>query len=286
MDELIRVAHNIQCNLIGRTQQGFIHFLPRADISLRVSLAEHCNLNCAGCDHFSPLAKPRFADFDEAARDFDRLSKLFEGKMGFIHLEGGEPLLHPDINKFLTMARQKFPKSRINIVTNGLKLAGMPEDFWKACNQNDIVIFPTKYPISANYEAAEQKAKAYNVRFDYFNAGEQIKTLFKLPMDLDGTQDGRRSFFFCHRANNCIYLQNGRLYTCTVAPTARHFDAHFGTHIFDEEANSIDIHKAASAAEILEFLAKPIPFCRYCMIEQTQYGIPWRKSSKDITEWT
>ena len=42
---------------------------PRTEISFEVALAEHCNLRCAGCDHFSPIAEPEFADIKEFERD-------------------------------------------------------------------------------------------------------------------------------------------------------------------------------------------------------------------------
>ena len=286
MNQIIVQSHNINSALISNLQEGIVRCMPKADINFRIALAEHCNLNCAGCDHFSPLAKPQFANFEETERDFTRLAELFEDNVGYIHLEGGEPLLHPEIIKFLEMTRQKFPTARINIITNGLKLLSMPEEFWKSCRSNKIVIFPTKYPVQIDYEKIKKKAEKSGVKFVYFSSGETIKTLFKLPLDLEGTLDGRQSFLYCHRANYCIYLQNGRLYTCTVAPTARHFDNKFGTHLFDEESNSIDIYKANSAQEILEFLAKPIPFCRYCKIQETVNGIPWHQSKKNIDEWT
>ena len=39
-------------------------------------------------------------------------------------------------------------------------------------------------------------------------------------------------------------------------------------------------------AKILEFLAKPIPFCRYCMVDKVKRGLLWETSKKDIKEWT
>ena len=29
---------------------------------LEIHLVDHCNLNCGGCNHFSPIAKPWFID--------------------------------------------------------------------------------------------------------------------------------------------------------------------------------------------------------------------------------
>ncbi len=260
---------------------------PRTEISFEVALAEHCNLRCAGCDHFSPIAEPEFADIKEFERDLSRLSELFNGQAQEIHLLGGEPLLNPDIVLFLQAARKSFSQSVIDITTNGLLLKQMSEEFWTACRENKIVIRPTKYPVSLDYDALEKLAAEHNVEYHYFgNTANVIKTLNKYPLDINGMQDARRSFRLCYRANKCIYLQHGRLYTCTVAPTIRHLNKRFGLKLMESPENSIDIYSAKSAQEIVEFLARPIPFCKYCMPEKVQNGLVWRQSEGDLLEWT
>jgi len=152
-----------------------------------VALAEHCNLRCAGCDHFSPIAEPEFADIEEFKRDFARLSDLFAGQAQEIHLLGGEPLLHPDIMMFVQVARNNFPQAVIDITTNGLLLKQMSEEFWTACRENKIVIRPAKYPVSLDYDALEKLATGHNVEYRYIgNTGNVIKTLNKYPLDING----------------------------------------------------------------------------------------------------
>ena len=286
VDGLLRNSFAWQQQLMSQMQTQFLHLLPHTKLSFEVALAEHCNLNCRGCDHFSPLATPELVDFDKLLMDFTRLANLFGKRVRRVDLLGGEPLLNPDIINFFKMSRKVFSEAFIHIISNGTLLLRVPEEFWTACRENSIVIFVTKYPIPVDYDAIQERAKYYQVDFRYFNAGEPVKKLYSMKLDLDGLQDDSKNFLICHRANGCIYLQNGRLWTCTVAPTARHFDRHFGTHIFDEESNSIDIHKATSAEEIMQFLAKPIPFCAYCNITATTYGMDWTQSKKEITEWT
>lgn len=273
--------------LINRT--GIIHCIPKTahEFLFEVSLAEHCDLNCVGCSHFSPLAEPEFADYEETARDFSRLSSLFHGHVKEIHLMGGEPLLHPDINKFMKMARENFPDAAIIIVTNGLKLLNQTEEFWLACKENNIAIQPTKYPIPLNYEEMEKRAADYGVEYRYFGgSGKVTKTMNLFKMDVKGLQDSRRNFLFCYQANQCVYLQHGRLYTCPVAPTARHFNKYFGEDLKESPEDSIDIYQVNSAREILDFLARPIPFCRYCMMEKTRLYQSWRQTERSIKEWT
>lgn len=272
---------------MDRIEKIGVRHTPWSTLSFEVALAEHCNLKCAGCDHFSPVAEPEFADIEEFTRDCERLSELFSGSAREIHLLGGEPLLHPDITSFLKTARRCFPGAVIDITTNGMLLPKMGAVFWNTCHEEKIVIRPTKYPVEEiDYKAAERLAEQFGVEYRYIDdTGRTVKTLTKYPLDLKGTQDPRRSFMLCHRANACIMLAHGRLFTCTVAPSIYHLNRYFGTCFEENPRDSVDIYKVSSVEEILDYLAHPIPFCRYCMPECAQEGQPWRNSKRELSEW-
>jgi hypothetical protein len=46
-----------------------------------------------------------------------------------------------------------------------------------------------------------------------------------------------------------------------------------------------DIYGVKDIGEILDFLCKPIPFCRYCKIKAWEVGVEWSVSKKRLTEW-
>ena len=60
---------------------------------IEVHLAEHCNLNCKYCLHFSNIADKEFYDLDKFRQDMKRMSEVFDKKVGHLQLLGGEPLL-------------------------------------------------------------------------------------------------------------------------------------------------------------------------------------------------
>ena len=265
---------------------GFFRRFPKTMLSFEVALAEHCNLNCVGCSHFSPLAPPSFISLEEFTNDFKRMACLFGGRTQQVKLLGGEPLLNQEINKYLVVARECFPNAEIQIITNGLLLPQMNEAFWESCKQNRIVIAPTKYPVKFDYDAAERLANDHDVEYCYFADREVTKVFGKYPLDLKGLQDGEGNYRMCFVANSCIYLQHGHLYTCPIAPTAHYLNEAFGTQLLESPYDSIDIYQAESAEEILEFLAKPIPFCRYCRRDIVIDDIPWSQSKRELSEWT
>jgi uncharacterized Fe-S cluster-containing radical SAM superfamily protein len=43
---------------------------------IEIGIAEHCNLNCIGCDHFSPLATEEYPDIHSFEQDMERLALL------------------------------------------------------------------------------------------------------------------------------------------------------------------------------------------------------------------
>jgi hypothetical protein len=264
-----------------------IRFTPKATLTtLVVSLVEHCNLGCWGCDHFAPLAEKKFLNKTIFERDIKRLAELSKGTVGTIKLMGGEPLLHPQKEIFFQIARENFSNSRIELVTNGILLEKQIEEFWTSCNRNRIVIVATKYPLDIHWDKIIQKSKEMSVEFNFYSNSEELKTSLHIPFDVTGTQDTAINFMNCYHANSCRELLGGRMYTCTIAPHVQHFNKFFGQNLELSELDSIDIYTVKDMADLLSFLARPIPFCRYCNVLARSGAHPWQKSKREMSEWT
>lgn len=258
---------------------------PHTLLRFEVQLAEHCNLNCRGCTHYAPLAKPEFLDVEEYGRDIARLADLFDHEVRWIHLMGGEPLLHPEIVKVMRMTREAFPYGQIMVVTNGVLLGKMTDAFWQTCKEYDIEISATKYPIPCDYDAYESKAREKGVKFTFYNAGQRIKTLNRYPLSVAGHQHVEDSFVRCFGSNRCLTLRHGRIYGCDLAAHAHHLIQAFQLPIHESRRDSIDIYEAQTPEEIMEHCAKPIPFCRYCDVARSTEGYPFGTSHRNRYEW-
>lgn len=254
-------------------------------LSVEVHLADHCNLNCKGCDHFSPIADPGFPKLDIFERDLKRLKVLFSNDLIRLRMLGGEPLLNPDITIFLKIARDVLCDAELEIVTNGLLLTSMNDGFWVACKENNIVIRPTKYPVNCNYEKAKKSAEYHGVRYEYYSNEFEEKTLYHDTLDISGKQNPRMSFLKCYSANRCIFLEDGKLYPCNIIPNIHHFNSMFNKSLNVTHKDYIDIFQASGQDEIMEFLSNPVPFCRYCNIDAVTYNNKWEKSHRAIEEW-
>jgi hypothetical protein len=257
-------------------------------IEFSIHLVDHCNLGCRGCDHFAPLAGKWFIDPGDFERDFTRLSLLFNGEAGRISLMGGEPLLYPDLEGLMPLARRSFPAAYICIVTNGLLLGRKDDRFWETAAANDIKIEVTPYPhVVKQLESLSARARDLGAKLlPYRNEDAQIaKTSNFIPFDLTGSRPIGETFSNCFHGNYCVHLRGGRLFTCTVAPNARFFAEYFHKALPLSPDDSIDIYQAGSAGEIFDFLSRPIPFCRFCRVDRRTFDHPWERSKKSIYEW-
>jgi hypothetical protein len=248
---------------------------------LVVHLTDHCNLNCRGCTHFSNVAKPAFADPEQFEEEFAQLARIFSG-ISEIYLLGGEPLLHPQLVTFLRIARAHFPASRINLMSNGLLVTRMSEDFWRAMHDNGIWLVCDLYPIGLAVDEIERLCARHGVSLEWTDPRAEF---FRLPIDVTGSHDATRAFQRCGGVNNCPLLRDGRLYPCAYVAYIDILKDRFaldGMEVTD--ADSISIFEDHGPYEIFDFLRRPVPWCRHCDLDAiTEHQ--WARSERTLSEW-
>lgn len=241
-------------------------------------IVDHCNLKCAGCSHFSPIADEWFEDIEDFKRDFGELAKKFQ--VGTIRLMGGEPLLHPQVYDFLEVARQLFPASEIQLVTNGILISQQKEKLLEVCNRNKIKVCVSNYHLSFDLRQALHG-------FDLIRIDEK-GNLYNISFDLSGQLNPIHMFNNCDlHVNHWYYFQYGRFFSCCISANVKYFNKHFGYNLdADDEVNSISIYNHTET-EIQNFLNKPIPLCKYCnTIKRPHTYSHFHISNKDVNEWT
>lgn len=271
-----------------KIERGLRNMIPNCLLNFDVHVVEHCNLNCKQCNHFSPLAEEEYLDINSYKKDCSWLSKLFNGEVSAIYLLGGEPLLHPQIIEIIRVTREAFPIGQIMLVTNGLLLPAMPEDFWKACKKYDIIISYTCYPVKFDYAGLKEIADSKGVKYTPYDIEHSIQ---RKTFPICSTRSGnnavgtRSNFLGCTFATRCTTLKNGKMYPCQIAAHALHLKKYFNLDIHLSEKDCIDIYSVNSGDELLEKIARPIPFCRYCDVTDECISSDWGISRKDRYEW-
>ncbi len=246
-------------------------------------VVEQCNLNCAGCIHFSCIAKEEYADVQMYRRNLEQIKKLLGKRAASVILLGGEPLLHPDLCSFFRATKEIMPWMQISLVTNGILLERMREDFWDALYENGVLIAVTKYPIKFQYESLFRIIE--NKIINYVINEEKGNKWMKLALNEGGNGDIQENYCNCSMANKCITLtKEGRLFTCPVPAHFHHFKDIFDTNIDYCSDDYIDIFTENDGDNVLSKLATPIPFCRFCK-SGTLEKSEWKVTNKEKNEW-
>ncbi|MDR3049451.1 MAG: radical SAM protein [Elusimicrobiota bacterium] len=254
-----------------------------------IPIVDHCNLNCKGCNYFSTLAQERFMPFEIFKKDLERMAQLTNGNIEQIKLLGGEPLLHTDLLKFIDCAGMLFKNTKLIIVTNAILLKQQNDDFWQCLKENAVELAITKYPINLDWEYIDAQIGKFDIESKFWGRLYNElgrKTTHHYTLALKGNLDPAANFIKCEFANLCIALRDGKLATCQMPISVQHFNKHFNCNIEITEKDYIDIYKAKNLEEICQFLANPIPMCRYCNVAKRTYNNDWGLSKKEISEWT
>ncbi len=283
-DEIIR-NRNETYALFHRIESGMKRITPQPRLQYFIlNIIEHCNLNCAGCNHLSTLAEEKYADLKTLTSDLNQMY-LVHGDIPRIGIMGGEPLLHPELNEILRVCREIFKNTTLLLSTNGLLLRSQNNAFWDTCKKYDITIRLTRYPISLDYDVLAKEIISRGIKLDYFFDGNTANSFQSLAIDPRGTGNPFENFFECIFGNQCVLLSEGKLYTCQTIPNIKYFNKEFGENLDVEENDYIDIYKTGRE-ETLKRLASPASFCRYCNVrKRNERNYSWKVSEKKKEEW-
>lgn len=250
---------------------------------LQIHLTDHCNLNCKGCAHFSPIAKQNCITFEKLQEMFDKLKNM-EKMFSRLELMGGEPLLHPEINTILEYSRKTFPNIQIRLVTNGINLDKMPPSFFKTCAENTILIYISIYPININYAQIVQTLDSYGILHSQYGEYENCKVFYSYRLNPNGKYRIKSNYNHCGLGGRCLQLKDNRIYPCFLSAYANHLNHFFNTNFTWEDRDYLSIDKPITEKQFHDFINNPSPFCRYCNIRHNKI-MEWGLSEKKADEW-
>lgn len=257
-------------------------------------IIDKCNLNCANCNHFSPLvpSSDNGKSIEQITADLALLSKIKDG-FETLSILGGEPTLHPQLSKILKIARDFLPNNTIHLVTNGT----LYNDFgcWKAAlAENKIDVFISLYPYCENsvertLKINETLKPEVNVFVEQTAIGTGFSYGFLSNRDNVATDN---DISMCNRPYLCSQLKNGKLYICNFAAQFDRLKNYFGDKItFDLDGNEyFDLNGEITLDDLNSFInfARP-SICYHCTDCIEQHGMgrikPWGTTKKDINEW-
>ena len=219
--------------------------------TLCCSIIDHCNLNCAGCTHFAPLADKYIYPLDKFEKNIKQLSYITKGNIKVINIAGGEPLLNKDILEYIKIIRSYFPNNRLEIRTNGLLLNKMDPSFFAMVERLNCKIRMSLYFKSIKYKNLLYKDKQYFL----------CNYLSKEP----NNESNQCSFYKSYDKCATQVDENGDFHYCLFSSVIKYYNKYFGTNIPSVKGldyNNIFEDDFIEKSNNLYKIKRP--FCYYC----------------------
>lgn len=180
--------------------------------NLEIHTVDHCNLDCVGCSHESPLMARRIEDPDRLGAALTVLWRNYETPL--VKLLGGEPLLHPALGDVIHAVRATTG-ARIRAITNGTLLS---RRFKHLQGVDEVHI--SQYPGSDLPSDEELQVMAAELRAPITVQGFNAFRWHRVRQAHNPEQTAR-VFKTCQMYHSweCHTLRDGRFYPCPPAGT-------------------------------------------------------------------
>ena len=188
---------------------------------IQLHVTHSCNLTCEGCTHYMNQGHSGMLSLEDATEWRDNWSKKIIPKR--FTLMGGEPALHPQLIDFVYIAREKWPHSFTEIISNGFYLHKHP-DLWKALIETRTTLGVSVHSdTDPNYR--EKFEDVYRLMQNWIGKGAPVELRpsiihwirqykgFGDKMEPFEDNDPKSSWNICV-SKLCVQLHEGKLWKC------------------------------------------------------------------------
>jgi GR25 family glycosyltransferase involved in LPS biosynthesis len=185
---------------------------------VEIHASHACNFTCESCSHFSNQGHKGFLSVEEADRQMGFWSNRLNPQ--WFAVIGGEPLLNPNIEKILEVARKHW-KGDVEIITNGFLLPNFP-NLGSLLERLDIRLVISKHSDTPDFNAKWNEIMQYlarrNMKHNVKDSVSDWTRRYKgwgpnvLPYEDNRPKD---SWNICP-AKFCLQILEGKLYKCPL----------------------------------------------------------------------
>ncbi len=228
--------------------------------ALEYHIADHCNLRCDHCCSFSPILKKWFADPAEFESDLRAVSRVVLPE--FLKIVGGEPLLHPELETLLTIAKRLSVGRRIQLTTNAFLIDRLTPRGWDSLDMIAVSLYPEPALPKDSIRFIAREGRKRNIEINW-----KVQDRFTC---LDRTsvadyQEAARTFDECWIRHRCNSIKHGRFYCCTRPQYVQKFASE--PQLFVEDGipvNDPDAHALALRIKRHLEQTEPLNSCFLC----------------------
>jgi organic radical activating enzyme len=239
------------------------------DITLEINIVNHCNLNCKSRDHLAPVCDEYYYKLEELKDNFIEFSlNTSNEEIKKVVLFGGEPLLHPELDKIVEMTRSMLSMSMFQLITNVLLLDTISDDLLIVFNTNDLSLVISDYHLK-DLSPAYKRLDKYNIKYTVLDIDKFVR------FNLKHSSYQKRFDDHCARmAHHCVCLSNSKIYHCGLVANSKMLGDKFNDD-FLVTKNDFVYMNLINREDLLRFALYPSDFCTYCSfsdVKEFDYG--------------
>jgi organic radical activating enzyme len=258
-----------------------------------------CNLNCERCNRFNDFNFKGWQSWTDYQDIYQQWAEYID--IDDIVILGGEPLLNPSINEWITGLRQTFKTAKsIQILTNGTRLNKVKDLYhtvtttdnaWLGISWHNVNTFNEIDKEIREFlqgdilkiERGHELAK-FNAEFMYIDKNLQIPVWLQDSFYSSAIIPTGRGTLTLHNSDpnashsTCGFVEyknyhfiRGKLYKCGPVALFPEFDQQHKLDISDEDRVLVNSYSPLTVsdypsigAKFIEQLDQPIPQCKFC----------------------
>ena len=153
------------------------HHLPYAEIYI----TNVCNLSCTHCQSLNNFAFKGHQRWQEYQHEYSLLSQRID--IDRIQIIGGEPTANPDFKIWVSEIAKLWPKSRIEISTNGARLDILDHNIYQILSKNKGILWFTCHDIRQYHTILEFSKQFLDDIVDDYTPKEYSEHNWKITYD-------------------------------------------------------------------------------------------------------
>lgn len=231
---------------------------------LNVIISNYCNLACKECSALMPyFSKKEYIRSNEIIENLESLFHCIDA-CATVDVIGGEPLLHPELDKIAEYLIEQKKLNQIRIVTNGTVL--IKEEWLKIFSHPKVKIVLSDYGYIVKMAALVNQLEVNKVNFDIMSNMRWIKTgqpeyMGKSEEDLEG------EYHVCDNGLNCKTIMSGKFFGC--GRSARLWA--LGKYSSDNDYRDLEENDELNRKVVWDILnLKRMDACNYCNIAREE----------------
>ena len=252
--------------------------------TMEIHAAEHCNRTCKNCSMFCGLVEtcdfPCYQEFEEGIKQL----KNFFPHIKKFRIIGGEPLLNPELDKYIRLIRNVYPYTDIRLISNGILVTKMSDQLIQTIIDNDVTFIVTQYiSLKHSIDEINRFLSKTGIRYIVTEAVLEFQKIYNAL----GDSDIDENFYRCHWKGSCATMYGTKIATCYVPFVIHYLSDKFNLAI--EETGKIDLmEEGLTAQEIIKRMHTPFDMCRYCAPKGnwTEWERLPDKNNTTIQDWS